>query len=326
METNFNLVQEMHRKFGLLETEKGPRGLTDEEFHFRIKAMFEELLEYVEAATITEVHLTHQLKDHIFNWLDTLEFGQSPTPQQLENQFDALIDLAVFTIGTADRQNFPWDKGFERVMKANLQKELGSNGNKRGGFKRDLVKPEGWSAPDLSDLVEKRGKLYLLEGADATGKSTFAKKLNVDSYYHCTWSEELDKRLDSYFIGILNSAINDLKSGKNVVIDRHFISENVYASLFRGGSKWACLNDYFVTQFNKYEAEIYFFYFEFDDDYLKHFLKISQEREEMFSDPQKAIEVNRLFRKIAQGDIKISPITLKNVKHVVNFKEKSLHF
>ena len=33
-------------------------------------------------------------------------------------------------------------------MEANMNKELGQNGTKRGGFKRDLVKPAGWTAPE----------------------------------------------------------------------------------------------------------------------------------------------------------------------------------
>jgi predicted HAD superfamily Cof-like phosphohydrolase len=79
------------------------------------------------------------------------------TPESLEEQFDALIDLSVFTMGTAERQGFPFEVGFSRVIHKNLDKELGATKH-RGGFSRDLVKPEGWTPPVLIDLVTKGGK------------------------------------------------------------------------------------------------------------------------------------------------------------------------
>ena len=44
------------------------------------------------------------------------------------------------------------DTAFRRVNAANAAKELGPL-TKRGSFELDLVKPEGWTAPDLRDLV-----------------------------------------------------------------------------------------------------------------------------------------------------------------------------
>ena len=54
-----------------------------------------------------------------------------------------------------------FEEAFERVMIANCQKEIGQN-QKRGSFQLDLVKPKGWTAPDLSDLVEDRPKQMTL--------------------------------------------------------------------------------------------------------------------------------------------------------------------
>jgi hypothetical protein len=59
-------------------------------------------------------------------------------------------------------------KGFEIVMAANCAKELGQNGVKRGGFKRDLVKPPGWQSPEpkLRVVISKQiGKNYSSEGS-----------------------------------------------------------------------------------------------------------------------------------------------------------------
>jgi predicted HAD superfamily Cof-like phosphohydrolase len=110
------LVKNMHRKFGL-ENASGPTQLTTEEKQFRIAALREEIQEYEDA-------------------------------DNLVKQYDALLDLLVFAVGTLERQGLPLLKGFEAVMEANMAKELGQNGSKRGGFKRDLVKPEGWTGPE----------------------------------------------------------------------------------------------------------------------------------------------------------------------------------
>jgi predicted HAD superfamily Cof-like phosphohydrolase len=115
-----NLVKMMHTKFGIT-SEEVP--FSEEEKKFRICAMQEELDEYKEAET-------------------------------KEDQLDALVDLVVFAMGTAERQGMleVFDEAFKRVMLANCKKEIGQN-QKRGSFQLDLVKPEGWTAPDLSDLV-----------------------------------------------------------------------------------------------------------------------------------------------------------------------------
>lgn len=71
-----------------------------------------------------------------------------------EDELDALVDIAVFLFGTVDRMDFTdvFYRAYVRVMKANLDKVVGPN-TKRGGYQRDLQKPEGWVPPNLSDLV-----------------------------------------------------------------------------------------------------------------------------------------------------------------------------
>jgi hypothetical protein len=76
------------------------------------------------------------------------ELNEYIAADTLVDQYDALLDLIVFAVGTLERHGFPLQAGFEKVMEANMAKELGQNGEKRGGFKRDLVKPEGWTAPE----------------------------------------------------------------------------------------------------------------------------------------------------------------------------------
>ncbi len=111
----------MHEKFGIDSTTLPSFNI--EEKDFRIAAMQEELNEY---------ELAENDADHL----------------------DALVDLCVFTIGTAERMGFldVFEEAFDRVMQSNMTKTLGPN-NKRGSFELDLVKPPGFKPANLDDLV-----------------------------------------------------------------------------------------------------------------------------------------------------------------------------
>ncbi len=122
MTETVNTVATMARKFGL-EYLGTPRHLSPEEKIFRVTCLAEEVDEYIDAKTKAD-------------------------------EFDALLDLLVFTIGTMLRQGFPILPGFQRVMAANMMKRpaLVRAASKRN-FELDLVKPVGWVPPILSDLV-----------------------------------------------------------------------------------------------------------------------------------------------------------------------------
>jgi len=114
-------IKEMHKKFGIAY-EGEPRDLPADEKAFRVACLLEELNEYAEA-------------------------------DNLIGQYDALIDLLVFTFGSLERHGFPADEAFKAVMRANLAKEVGNNPHKkdegRGAYKGvDLVKPAGWVGPE----------------------------------------------------------------------------------------------------------------------------------------------------------------------------------
>lgn len=145
-----SLVKAMHEKFGL-ENNSGPDHLTVEEKEFRCAAMLEELHEYRTAETLVD-------------------------------QYDALLDLIVFAVGTLERHGFPLLKGFEKVMEANMAKELGQNGEKRGGFKRDLVKPAGWTAPEpkLQAILDAESSLdFVAPSSDGHIVPGFAPKFDA---------------------------------------------------------------------------------------------------------------------------------------------------
>lgn len=74
-----------------------------------------------------------------------------------EEILDALVDMQYVLSGTINVQGMRgvFDEAFMRVHRANMQKELveSRHMSKRDSV-HDIVKPEGWTKPDLSDLVK----------------------------------------------------------------------------------------------------------------------------------------------------------------------------
>jgi predicted HAD superfamily Cof-like phosphohydrolase len=134
-----------HQKFGLAY-EDGVRALPEQVEDFRIKFMHEELDEYVEA--MNNHHLS--LKQPGLSGYEPQE-----TLVHLEKAFDGLIDLAYVLFGTSYLHGFPFIEGWRRVHAANMAKvrATDSSQSKRGSA-LDVVKPEGWKAPVLMDLLK----------------------------------------------------------------------------------------------------------------------------------------------------------------------------
>ena len=74
----------------------------------------------------------------------------------LEEYFDGLIDLVYVALGAAYLAGLPFDQGFFRVHQANMKKmrALRTQDSKRGST-YDIVKPPGFVAPTLTDLIRK---------------------------------------------------------------------------------------------------------------------------------------------------------------------------
>ena len=66
-----------------------------------------------------------------------------------EGVVDALIDLCVVAIGTLDLYGVDGKKAWDAVHEANMKKRLGIKASRPNPLGLpDLVKPEGWQAPD----------------------------------------------------------------------------------------------------------------------------------------------------------------------------------
>ncbi len=114
-------VREFHQRFGL-GYDGPPRRLPDEIRDLRHTMHREEVDELGSAATIAD-------------------------------EVDALIDLAYFIFGTLDLHGVDVNEAWRRVHDANMRKVRAVETTKRGST-FDVVKPEGWRAPDLRDLTD----------------------------------------------------------------------------------------------------------------------------------------------------------------------------
>jgi thymidylate kinase len=84
-----------------------------------------------------------------------------------------------------------------------------------------------------------KGGVICIEGPDGTGKTTLAEHF-VATYdalnIHATY--RFKKMIPAYHEVIRRHAEIAAAEGQLVVLDRHWITECIYASTFRGGTKW----------------------------------------------------------------------------------------
>lgn len=158
MKTHFEQVAEFHLKFEL-KYEGPPRQLPRDMELFRIGFMIEELAEYSQACGWLGIY--HDL-DLIHTRIKRMAKGESnwytcELVEDMEKQLDSLVDLCYVANGTAYLQGFNFDEAYRRVHEANMNKvrvESTDLTKSTRSSKYDVVKPEGWKAPDLSDLIK----------------------------------------------------------------------------------------------------------------------------------------------------------------------------
>jgi predicted HAD superfamily Cof-like phosphohydrolase len=121
----FEDVRACHKKFGILEA-RTPAKLADGLAKERIDFLQEELNEFREA----------------------VETGD------IEGQADALIDLVYVAKGTAVMMGLPWEKLWDDVQRANMEKVRGVG---KRGHAVDLVKPAGWKPPQTGRILQEAG-------------------------------------------------------------------------------------------------------------------------------------------------------------------------
>ncbi len=113
----------------------------------------------VQSPTVLEDHqMAHSMQQfkikHLQEELD--EYVKSVNTSDMEGALDALVDLIYVAYGVVHAHDFAgvFPEAWRRVHAANMAKEVATkeNASKRG-FAFDIVKPKGWTAASLEDLV-----------------------------------------------------------------------------------------------------------------------------------------------------------------------------
>lgn len=83
--------------------------------------------------------------------LDEIKSSAVSAPDEI---VDGLIDLCVVAIGTLNAYDIDAYSAWDRVHSANMAKEVGIKASRPNALGLpDLIKPEGWVAPDHRDNV-----------------------------------------------------------------------------------------------------------------------------------------------------------------------------
>lgn len=154
--TNFDDVGDFHQKFGLDNTthhDIGPRTELDESIiPFRIKFLLEELEEFCEAVGY---YIAENENGTLTVYPSLAARGKIDHAQA----FDALIDLVYVAMGTAHFLGYPWQMGWRLVQRANMAKvraqKDASDSKRNSSF--DVVKPPGWTPPNIDRLLARIG-------------------------------------------------------------------------------------------------------------------------------------------------------------------------
>jgi len=124
------------------------------------KSVFEDVHEFHEKYKIPSIKpplklnhktLCFRLK---FLWEEMEELETAVDEQNVADQIDALIDLMYVAAGTLDLMGVDGQRHWNLVHRANMKKIRAKSADEsKRGSSFDVVKPEGWEAPDHSILL-----------------------------------------------------------------------------------------------------------------------------------------------------------------------------
>lgn len=155
--SNYSDVGDFHQRFKLdnvTHTKAGPRPENPELMKFRLEFMLEELLEFAEATNYV-LGFDPALGKFTF----TIP-GPNARAQPVDHAkaFDSLLDLAYVVFGSAQVLGYPWQRGWNEVQRANMTKIRAERAeDSLRGSTFDVVKPSGWTAPDIATVLRNHG-------------------------------------------------------------------------------------------------------------------------------------------------------------------------
>jgi len=83
------------------------------------------------------------------------ELKEAVAAGDLNEQLDALIDILVVTIGAIHSAGFDGEGAWKEVMKTNFAKIDKDTGKVRKREDGKVLKPIGWTAPELEQFLKK---------------------------------------------------------------------------------------------------------------------------------------------------------------------------
>lgn len=122
-------ISEFHKRFDIEEPGE-PSFLPDDMWRFQVGFLQEEIRELRDA---------HAEGD-------------------MQGAADALVDLVYVALGTAYKMGLAphWEEIWDNVQRANMAKVKAENAEQsKRGYAGDIVKPQGWKAPDHSKQLGK---------------------------------------------------------------------------------------------------------------------------------------------------------------------------
>ena len=119
-------IDRFHKKFGFEKTDKPDIPDDSELVNFRTSFLLEELAEY----------------------------SQAITKKDTAGALDALVDIVYIALGTAWLFNLPFERAWKEVQRANMEKIRAKDTTGKRGTKFDVIKPKGWKAPNIDQIVE----------------------------------------------------------------------------------------------------------------------------------------------------------------------------
>ena len=82
------------------------------------------------------------------------EYSQAITKKDTAGALDALVDIVYIALGTAWLFNLPFERAWKEVQRANMEKIRAKDTTGKRGTKFDVIKPKGWKAPNIDQIVE----------------------------------------------------------------------------------------------------------------------------------------------------------------------------
>lgn len=152
---NFHEHFELHH-----EVNEKPGFLTMDLQRVRVNFLQEELNEYAASCGMEQVVSEPDEEGNVtitWEFSDGYMAGDAAEEEQaLEKALDGLIDLQYVLLGTVHLHGFApiWNTAWGRVQDANMSKIRVTNADdSKRGTTHDVLKPEGWVAPQFRDLL-----------------------------------------------------------------------------------------------------------------------------------------------------------------------------